>query len=94
MNCFTLNNFATFNLLTLLDVKFLFFTAFNQRKQFCTPRAGNPGNVLLTSKNPPMYFYQCSPVNSAKLSCSSEVTLRQSKFVLLKKTFGKIYTVG
>ena len=24
----------------------------------CTPRAGNPGNVLLTSRNPIRYFYQ------------------------------------
>ena len=24
----------------------------------CTPRAGNPGNVLLPSRNPPKYFYQ------------------------------------
>ena len=26
---------------------------------FNLPRAGNPGNVLLTSRNPPKYFYQC-----------------------------------
>jgi hypothetical protein len=32
---------------------------FDSRKQFCSPRAGNPGNVLLTSWNPPQYFYQC-----------------------------------
>ena len=29
-------------------------------KQFCTPRAENPGNVLLTSRNPPKYFNHCS----------------------------------
>ena len=37
----------------------LFFTPFNEREQFCTPREGNPGNVLQTSKNLPKYFYQC-----------------------------------
>ena len=26
----------------------------------CTPRAGNPGNVLLTCRNPPKYTYQFS----------------------------------
>ena len=31
-----------------------------KRKQFCTPREGNPGNVLLTSRNRLKYFYQCS----------------------------------
>ena len=28
-------------------------------KQFCSPRAGNPENVLLTSRNRQKYFYQC-----------------------------------
>ena len=28
--------------------------------QFCFPRAGIQGNVLLTSKNRPKYFYQCT----------------------------------
>ena len=27
--------------------------------KFCTHRAGNPGNVLLTRRNPPKYLYQC-----------------------------------
>ena len=30
-----------------------------KRKQFCIPREGNPGNVLLTSRNSLKYFYQC-----------------------------------
>ena len=30
-----------------------------KRKQFCTPREGNPGNVLLTSRICLKYFYQC-----------------------------------
>ena len=29
-------------------------------KQFFSPTAGNLGNVLLTSRNPPKYFYQCT----------------------------------
>ena len=28
-------------------------------KQFCIPRAGNPENVLLTSRIRLKYFYQC-----------------------------------
>ena len=35
--------------------------------QFCTPRAGNPGNVLLTSRNPLKYFYQCVYLNILKI---------------------------
>ena len=27
--------------------------------KFYTPRESNPGNVLLTRRNPPKYFYQC-----------------------------------
>ena len=30
----------------------------SQDLQFCTPRAWNPGNVLLTSRNPQNYFFQ------------------------------------
>ena len=30
-----------------------------QEKRFCTPTAGNLRNVLLTSRKPPKYFYQC-----------------------------------
>ena len=30
-----------------------------KRKQFCTPREGNPGIILLTSRICPNYFYQC-----------------------------------
>ena len=29
------------------------------RNKFCTPREGNPGNVLLTSRNRIEYLYQC-----------------------------------
>ena len=32
----------------------------SKRKQFCTLREGNPGNVLLTSRIRLKYFYQCS----------------------------------
>ena len=42
--------------------------AINQRKQFSTPRKSNPGNVLLTSRNPQNYFYQCKCKNSRKES--------------------------
>ena len=28
-------------------------------QQFCSTRVGNSGNVLLTSRNRPKYFYQC-----------------------------------
>ena len=28
-------------------------------KQFYSPRAGNVGNVLLTTRNPQNHFYQC-----------------------------------
>ena len=31
-----------------------------RRNTFSTPRAGNPGNVLLTTRNPPKFFYQCT----------------------------------
>ena len=31
----------------------------NRSKQFCSTRAGNLGNVLLTSRNCQKYFYQC-----------------------------------
>ena len=37
-----------------------------KRKQFFTPREGNPGNVLLTSRVCLEYFYQC--VSRVKLS--------------------------
>ena len=30
-----------------------------KKKQFFTPREGNPGNVLLTSRIPLQYLYQC-----------------------------------
>ena len=30
----------------------------HQRKQLCSPRAENPGNILLTSRNPLKYFHQ------------------------------------
>ena len=36
----------------------LLFKAFIYSKQFCSPRVGNPGNVLLTSRNLQKYFYQ------------------------------------
>ena len=36
---------------------------FTWRMKFCTPREGNPGNVLLTRRNPPKYFYQCGLEN-------------------------------
>ena len=32
----------------------------NRSKQFCSTRAGNLGNVLLTSRNCQTYFYQCT----------------------------------
>ena len=37
------------------------FVLFHQDQcaRLSTPRAGNPGNVLLTSRNPQKYFYQC-----------------------------------
>ena len=35
---------------------------FLQSKQFCSPREGNPGNMLLTSWNRQNYFYQCGTV--------------------------------
>ena len=34
--------------------------SFLLKKQICTPRAENPGNVLLTSRNHLKYFYQCT----------------------------------
>ena len=38
--------------------------------QCSTPRKSNPGNILLTSKNPQNYFYQCRyrKVESIKVS--------------------------
>ena len=36
---------------------------FTWRMKFCTPREGNPGNVLLIRRNPPKYFYQCELEN-------------------------------
>ena len=30
--------------------------------KFCTPREGNLGNVLLTRRNRPKYFYQCTTI--------------------------------
>ena len=54
----------TFSGFPALRVQNCFFglKAFYQKKQICTPTAGNPGNVLLTSRNPPKYFYQCKIV--------------------------------
>ena len=42
-------------------------SSFFSSQQFCYPRAQNPGNVLLTSRNPPKYFHQCSNIIDAIL---------------------------
>ena len=36
--------------------------------QFCTPRAWNPGNVLLTCRNSQNYFYQCRVLRTNRTS--------------------------
>ena len=43
--------------------------AFIQSNQFCSPRAGNPGNVLLTSRNRQEYFYQCCQIETCFHIC-------------------------
>ena len=47
----------------LWEYRFAFFNKkylIEKSNAVCTPRAGNPGNVLLTSRNPTKYFYQCT----------------------------------
>ena len=70
--------------------------------KFCTPREGNPGNVLLTRRNPPKYFYQCGLENcestqdcagtekTSERSCSmSSIAFIQQKSILLKPDLSK-----
>ena len=56
--------------------------AFNQRKQFFTPRAWNPGNVLLTSRNSQNYFYQCKLCPSAGQNMVSAASSTRKLLVL------------
>ena len=48
-------------------------TAGAKNKQFCNPRAGNPGYVLLTSRIHLKYFYQCKLMEIALQSKHSVV---------------------
>ena len=48
----------TFISLFSLDFYFPFLFGLTWSKQFCSPREGNPGNMLLTSRNRLKYFYQ------------------------------------
>ena len=45
--------------------------AFYQKKKICTPRAGNPRNVLLNSRNCQEYFHQCRRNQGLRLWVSS-----------------------
>ena len=70
--------------------------------KFCTPREGNPGNVLLARRNPPKYFYSCGLENcestqdcagtekTSERSCSmSSIAFIQQKSILLKPDLSK-----
>ena len=59
-----------------------YWIAFNQRKQFFTPRAWNPGNVLLTSRNSQNYFSQCKLCPSAGQNMVSAASSTRKLLVL------------
>ena len=56
-------------------------------KQLCTIRAGNPKNVLLTSRHIPKYFYQCSVESrDSKLNSQQDQILYMVPILATRKT--------
>ena len=43
--------------------------------KFCTSSEGNPGNVLLTRRNPPKYFYQCMYIRKVRNRIGKKVRI-------------------
>ena len=52
----------------------------------CTPREGNPGNVLLTMRNPPKYFYQCAYIANVLIGNLTKGGLISESFSLWFKS--------